>query len=45
LAQRIPVHIDIDYLPAGVTLAASLTATVEVEPRAQSGDWTGWLGI
>jgi multidrug resistance efflux pump len=33
LAQRIPVRIHIDHVPDGVTLAAGLTATVEVEPR------------
>ena len=35
LAQRIPVRIDIDHVPEGVTLVAGLTATVEVEPRAR----------
>jgi multidrug resistance efflux pump len=36
LAQRIPVRINIDHVPDGVTLAAGLTATVEIEPRAPS---------
>jgi multidrug resistance efflux pump len=35
LAQRIPVRINIDHVPDGVTLAAGLTATVEIEPRAR----------
>ena len=36
LAQRIPVRIKITELPEGVTLAAGMTATVEVvSPRAQ----------
>ena len=33
LAQRIPVHIDIDHVPAGVRLVAGMTATVQVDPR------------
>jgi multidrug resistance efflux pump len=37
LAQRIPVRINIDHVPDGITLAAGLTATVEVEPRVRSG--------
>ncbi len=32
LAQRIPVRITFDRVPADVTLAAGMTATVEVEP-------------
>lgn len=31
IAQRIPVHIDIDQVPAGVRLVAGMTATVHVE--------------
>jgi multidrug resistance efflux pump len=31
LAQRIPVRIHIDEVPPGVTLAAGMTATVEVD--------------
>jgi multidrug resistance efflux pump len=34
LAQRIPVRIQIDHVPEGVTLAAGLTATVEIDNRA-----------
>jgi multidrug resistance efflux pump len=34
LAQRIPVRIHIDDVPPGVTLAAGMTATVEVYDRA-----------
>jgi multidrug resistance efflux pump len=37
LAQRIPVRIRIDQLPAGVTLAAGMTATVQIDaPHRQS---------
>jgi len=32
LAQRVPVRIHIDEVPAGVKLVAGLTATVQVEP-------------
>lgn len=35
LAQRIPVRIKLDPLPAGLTLAAGMTATVVVHPTAQ----------
>jgi multidrug resistance efflux pump len=37
LAQRVPVRIHIDQVPAGVTLAAGLTATVEIDHRARPG--------
>jgi multidrug resistance efflux pump len=33
LAQRIPVRIHIDEVPKGVTLAAGMTATVQVDPQ------------
>jgi multidrug resistance efflux pump len=33
LAQRIPVRIHIDRLPAGVTLVAGMTATVQIDAR------------
>src|SRR5262245_37488643 len=36
LAQRIPVRIEIDRLPEGVVLVAGMTATVEIDPRAES---------
>jgi multidrug resistance efflux pump len=36
LAQRIPVRIHIDEVPPGVTLAAGMTATVEVDDRARA---------
>jgi multidrug resistance efflux pump len=32
LAQRIPVRIHIDHVPKGVTLAAGMTATVQIDP-------------
>ena len=35
LAQRIPVRIHIDEVPEGVVLAAGMTATVQIEPRAR----------
>ena len=33
LAQRIPVRIHLDQVPAGVVLAAGMTATVQIDPR------------
>jgi len=33
LAQRIPVRVSIDAVPAGVTLVAGMTATVQIEPQ------------
>jgi multidrug resistance efflux pump len=36
LAQRIPVRIHIDEVPAGVILAAGMTATVEINDRGHS---------
>jgi multidrug resistance efflux pump len=33
LAQRIPVRIHIDEVPPGITLAAGMTATVQIDPR------------
>jgi multidrug resistance efflux pump len=38
LAQRIPVRIHIDHVPGGVVLAAGMTATVQINPRARSGE-------
>lgn len=37
LAQRIPVRVHIDEVPAGMHLAAGMTATVEVGPRPAGG--------
>lgn len=34
LAQRVPVHISIDRVPNGLLLAAGITCTVVVKPRA-----------
>jgi multidrug resistance efflux pump len=34
LAQRIPVRIHLDEVPAGVVLAAGMTATVQIDPRS-----------
>jgi multidrug resistance efflux pump len=36
LAQRIPVRIHIDQVPDGVTLAAGMTATVQIDQRVPS---------
>ena len=36
LAQRIPVHIHIDSVPEGITLAAGMTATVQIDPSTSS---------
>ncbi len=33
LAQRVPVRIHIDHVPANVILAAGMTATVQIDPR------------
>ena len=34
LAQRVPVRVQIDHVPADVRLVIGMTATVEVEPAA-----------
>jgi RND family efflux transporter MFP subunit len=36
LAQRIPVRINIDEVPQGVTLVGGMTATVQIDPRPHS---------
>jgi multidrug resistance efflux pump len=33
LAQRVPVHIQIDQVPDGIRLVAGITATVQIEPK------------
>jgi multidrug resistance efflux pump len=38
LAQRIPVRVHIDEVPAGVVLAAGMTATVEIDDRKRAAD-------
>ena len=43
LAQRIPVRIHIDVIPAGVHLAAGMTATVSVGDDARPGTRHGFL--
>lgn len=35
LAQRVPVHIKIDQVPAGVRLVAGMTATVHIDPKPE----------
>ena len=42
LAQRVPVRVFIDTVPAGVPLVSGMTATVTVRPAAES-DHRGWL--
>src|SRR6266403_1986737 len=36
LAQRVPVRIHIDQVPAGVRLVAGMTATVQIDPQTRS---------
>jgi hypothetical protein len=36
LAQRIPVRVDVDEVPAGLTLSAGMTATVQIDDRDRS---------
>ena len=36
LAQRVPVRIHIDRVPAGVRLVAGTTATVQINPRPRT---------
>lgn len=43
LAQRVPVRIAIDHIPAGVPLISGMTATVTVRPPAAAGI-QGWFG-
>jgi multidrug resistance efflux pump len=38
LAQRIPVRIHIEKVPPDVTLAAGMTATVQIDPRPPAAD-------
>jgi multidrug resistance efflux pump len=40
LAQRIPVRVHIDEVPAGVVLAAGMTATVEIDDRTRTASDT-----
>ena len=40
LAQRIPVRVTIDHVPAGITLSAGMTATVIVLPKPSTHDET-----
>jgi multidrug resistance efflux pump len=41
LAQRVPVRIEIEHAPAGVTLVAGLTATVQINPQPQPREPSG----
>jgi multidrug resistance efflux pump len=38
LAQRIPVRIEVDQVPPGVTLVAGMTATVEIDRKLTDSD-------
>jgi RND family efflux transporter MFP subunit len=38
LAQRIPVRVQIDKVPDGVSLVAGMTATVQIDPRLNQGN-------
>jgi multidrug resistance efflux pump len=45
LAQRVPVRITIDRVPAGVPLVSGLSATVTIQENAASADaQSSWLG-
>jgi hypothetical protein len=44
LAQRVPVRISIDTVPAGVPLVSGMTATVTVRPAAEN-DHRSWLDL
>jgi multidrug resistance efflux pump len=43
LAQRVPVRIAIDHVPAGVPLVSGLTATVTIKEEAVSAQGRSWL--
>jgi multidrug resistance efflux pump len=43
LAQRVPVRVAIDHLPAGVPLVSGLTATVTIKEEADSPPSRSWL--
>ena len=38
LAQRIPVHIELDHIPDDILLAAGMTATVRLHERENQSD-------
>ena len=44
LAQRVPVRIAIDHVPAGVPLVSGLTATVTIKEDTVGADGRSWLG-
>jgi multidrug resistance efflux pump len=45
LAQRVPVRIELDKVPAGVELAAGMTASIEVSEAGAAPRWrlVQWL--
>ena len=43
LAQRVPVRVAIDHVPAGVPLVSGLTATVTIKEEAAGGRGRSWL--
>jgi multidrug resistance efflux pump len=44
LAQRVPVRIAIDHIPAGVPLVSGMSATVTIKEQAVGADGRSWLG-
>jgi multidrug resistance efflux pump len=43
LAQRVPVRIAIDHVPAGVPLVSGMSATVTIKEEAVGADTQSWL--
>jgi multidrug resistance efflux pump len=43
LAQRVPIRIAIDHVPAGVPLVSGLTATVTIKEQDAGADGRSWL--
>src|SRR5262249_29485459 len=44
LAQRVPVRIAIDHVPAGIPLVSGLSATVTIEEQDAGAVGGSWLG-
>jgi multidrug resistance efflux pump len=43
LAQRVPVRIAIDHVPAGIPLVSGMSATVTIKEQAVGADGRSWL--
>jgi multidrug resistance efflux pump len=43
LAQRVPVRIAIDYVPAGIPLVSGLSATVTIKKETVGADTQSWI--